>query len=38
MQDATFHFEKGMIHHIEMETAITHVSKSLKHKAEVHIY
>lgn len=38
MQDATFHFKKGNIHHVEMETGFTHVSKSLKYKAEVQIY
>lgn len=38
MQNAASCFEKEMIHHFEMETGFTSVSKMLKYKAEVQIY
>lgn len=38
MQNAASCLEKEMIHHFEMETGFTSVSKMLKYKAEVQIY
>lgn len=38
MQNAASCLEKEMIHHFEMETGLTSVSKMLKYKAEVQIY